>query len=73
MDVCGQKGGIGDPGKAVEVWLCYWAPASLLILVTHAKNFPGHPLGYARVGLLRVSAGSLPDGAIGAMASGGSV
>lgn len=57
-----RRGGIRDPGKALEVWLCCWATVSLLILDTHAKNVPGHALGYARVGLLHVSAGCLPDG-----------
>lgn len=57
-----RRGGIRDPGKALEVWLCCWATVSLLILDTHAKNVPGHALGYARVRLLHVSAGCLPDG-----------
>lgn len=56
-----RRGGVRDPGKALEVWLRCWATVSLLILDTHAKNVPGHPLGYARVGLLHVSAGCLPD------------
>lgn len=58
-----RRGGIRDPGKALEVWLHCGAPVSVLILYTHAKNVPGHPLGYARVWLLHV-AGCLPDAAM---------